>query len=246
MAISRHDSPPVTSRRVGHRELTGWHDHAQHQFLYPSAGMLTVTTRTGSWVVPPRRAMWLPATEPHRHQAHGATEIRGVQFEHDPLGVRDPVLLEVSPLLREAVLALTGNKPPCPEKEALLRALIGMELRPARVPALHLPEPGDDRLRALAAILHAAPGDQRALAELGAAVGASERTLSRLFHRELGTTFPRWRGQLRLLHAAIALAEGRSVTGIADEFGYSSPSAFIAAFRATFGSTPGAYQAATR
>jgi len=52
---------------------------------------------------------------------------------------------------------------------------------PVRLPAL-----GDDRLRALAALLRADPADGRTLAEFGLAVGASERNLSRLFRQQAG------------------------------------------------------------
>jgi AraC-like DNA-binding protein len=54
--------------------------------------------------------------------------------------------------------------------------------------------------------------------------------------------FPQWRGQLRLLHAAIGLLGGHTVQRVAYDCGYSSPSGFVAAFRRTFGTTPGQYQ----
>jgi AraC-like DNA-binding protein len=76
----------------------------------------------------------------------------------------------------------------------------------------------------------------------GRAVGAGERTLSRLFRAETGMTFPQWRAQLRLHHSLTLLASGLSVTATAITCGYSTPSAFTAAFHATFGTTPGTYR----
>jgi AraC-like DNA-binding protein len=70
-------------------------------------------------------------------------------------------------------------------------------------------------------------------------VGAGERTLSRLFRAETGMTFPQWRAQLRLHHFLALLASGLPVTATAITCGYSTPSAFTAAFRATFGTAPG-------
>ena len=105
-----------------------------------------------------------------------------------------------------------------------------------------LPQPGDERLRDVTAILAEDPGSNRTLAELGHAVGAGERTLSRLFRAETGMTFPQWRAQLRLHHSLTLLASGLSVTAAAITCGYSTPSAFTAAFRATFGTTPGTYR----
>ena len=54
----------------------------------------------------------------------------------------------------------------------------------------------------------ASPG----LAELGRRVGASERTLFRLFRDEVGMGYTVWRSQLWLLLATLMLAGGRTVT----------------------------------
>jgi AraC-like DNA-binding protein len=67
------------------------------------------------------------------------------------------------------------------------------------------------------------------------------RTLERLFQTETGMTFGKWRQQLRLLHALRLLAADRAVTAVALEVGYDSPSAFIAAFKSLFGTTPARY-----
>ena len=87
----------------------------------------------------------------------------------------------------------------------------------------------------------ASAADDRTLQQLGRHVGASERTLQRLFRRETGTTFGRWRTQLRLQHAIVALGQDHSVTSAAAAVGYREPSAFIASFRRTFGTTPTRY-----
>ncbi|WP_307872568.1 helix-turn-helix transcriptional regulator [Paractinoplanes ovalisporus] len=72
-------------------------------------------------------------------------------------------------------------------------------------------------------------------------VGASDRTLSRLFRHDLGMTFPQWRTQLRLHRALVLLADGAPVTIVAHRCGWSSASTFIDVFRRTFGNTPGAH-----
>jgi AraC-like DNA-binding protein len=100
----------------------------------------------------------------------------------------------------------------------------------------------DLRLRDIAAILADDPAGGRTLAELGRAVGASQRTLSRLFRRDTGMTFPQWRAQLRLQHAMPLLATGSTVTGAATATGYAHTSAFIAAFRDAFSTTPAVYR----
>ena len=233
-----------TMEHLRHRERIDWHDHAEQQLLYPSSGLLIVSTPGGSWVVPPQRAVWLPAAVAHAHQAYGATQLRTVAFgvHVNPLGLTQPTVLSVSRLLRELIIALTDDPArPLDEQRDLKRVALH-QLKPAPALQFHLPQPGDERLRDVTAILAEDPGSDRTLAELGRAVGAGERTLSRLFRAETGMTFPQWRAQLRLHHSLTLLASGLSVTAAAITCGYSTPSAFTAAFHATFGTTPGTYR----
>jgi AraC-like DNA-binding protein len=233
-----------TLEHLRHRERIDWHDHAEQQLVYPGSGLLIVSTPGGSWVVPPQRAVWLPAAVAHAHQAYGATQLRTVAFgvHVNPLGLTQPTVLSVSRLLRELIIALTDDPArPLDEQRDLKRVAL-RQLRPAPALQFHLPQPGDERLRDVTAILAEDPGSDRTLAELGRAVGAGERTLSRLFRAETGMTFPQWRAQLRLHHSLTLLASGLSVTAAAITCGYSTPSAFTAAFHATFGTTPGTYR----
>ena len=233
-----------TMEHLRHRERIDWHDHAEQQLLYPSSGLLIVSTTHGSWVVPPQRAVWLPAAVAHAHQAYGATQVRTVAFPVDvnPLGLTQPTVLSVSRLLRELIIAITDDPARRGEEQHDLKRVALHQLKPAPALQFHLPQPGDERLRDVTAILAEDPGSDRTLAELGRAVGAGERTLSRLFRAETGMTFPQWRAQLRLHHSLTLLASGLSVTATAVACGYSTPSAFTAAFHATFGTTPGTYR----
>ena len=86
------------------------------------------------------------------------------------------------------------------------------------------------------------PADNTSLAELGQTIGASARTLSRLFHNELGMTFYEWRTQLRIYHALVLLADGHDTTHVAHACGWANPSSFIAAFTSIIGTTPGRYR----
>ena len=106
---------------------------------------------------------------------------------------------------------------------------------------LELPELSDPRAERVAAMLRADPADRRPLAELAAAAGASHRTIERLFASETRMSFGRWRVRHRMITALEQLAHGDSVSNVAYAVGYETPSSFIAAFRASFGTTPTAY-----
>ncbi|AXB41337.1 AraC family transcriptional regulator [Amycolatopsis albispora] len=217
------------------------HRHDEHQIVYAARGVLAITTDRGSWVAPATRAIWVPAGTVHAHHAHGELELHLVGLPDNPLGLTAPSVLDVGPLLRELILAYT--RPPredTPERRRL-RAVLLDQLRASPQQPVHLPSPTDPRLREVCALLRADPADNRTLATLGTQVGASERTLTRLFKADLGMTFPQWRTQLRLYHALVLLAEHTPVTTVAHACGWSSTSAFIDVFRRAFGHTPGTH-----
>lgn len=112
---------------------------------------------------------------------------------------------------------------------------------PAAGAALAPPMPRDERARALAEALVADPTDGRSLDAWGRAVGASGRTLARLFVAEAGMPFARWRTNARLARGLRLLANGHAIGRVAHEVGYTSSSAFVAAFRREIGTTPSRY-----
>ncbi|MGW1314208.1 AraC family transcriptional regulator [Streptomyces sp. NPDC002426] len=240
----RHQpTAPTRSQWVAPGAAIDAHRHDDHQIVYAARGVLAVTTGAGTWVAPANRAVWVPAGTVHAHHAHGGLELHlvGLSPAENPLGLDEPAVLTVGPLLRELILAYTRAPGDGSPARARLRAVLLDQLRASPQTPVHLPAPTAPVLRALCAILHADPGDPRTLAALGREIGASDRTLSRLFRSDLGMTFPQWRTQLRLYRALVLLAEGTPVTTVAHACGWSSASAFIDVFRRAYGHTPGAH-----
>ncbi|HWD61588.1 MAG TPA: AraC family transcriptional regulator, partial [Humibacter sp.] len=101
--------------------------------------------------------------------------------------------------------------------------------------------PRDERASKIASALSKDPDDDRDLAAWGHTVGASTRTLSRIFAAQTGMGFAQWRSRLRMRASLALLASGESVSQTAALVGFSSASAFIAAFGQLTGITPGAY-----
>jgi AraC-like DNA-binding protein len=218
------------------------HCHAWHQLVYARAGVMTVSTPRGAWVVPPQRAVWMPARTAHEIRCTTALSMRTLYVapgaaENLPATC---CVVHITPLLRELVLSGVEAPGP-PRRRDQLTALILSELAAAAVAPLHLPEPSDGRVKRITEALRAEPGDPRTLAAWGKEVGASTRTLSRLFLAETGMTFRQWQRQARLLAALVKLAQRQPVTAVALDLGYDSPSAFIHAFRRALGKTPRAY-----
>jgi len=218
--------------------------HRRGHLVYAARGVLSVHTERGTSIVPANRVAWTPAGFTHQHRAHGATDMR-IVFLPAALARRvpdRPVVFLASGLAREVLLALTGDRAFDRAARARLQRVLVDELREAREQPLQLPEPRDDRLRTVARTLHENPADNRTLAGLGRRAGAGARTLSRLFHDELGMTFYEWRTQLRIYHALVLLADGHDVTRVAHACGWANPSGFIAAFTAIVGTTPGRHR----
>jgi AraC-like DNA-binding protein len=237
------------ARRVlAHGTRIAMHDHDYAHLAYPATGVLTITAAGGTWVAPANRAAWIPAGFAHYNEVFGSTDARMLVVPGAMAGALPPrpAVLVVSALMRELLLSLTGSREFDPAaRERLLQVAVD-ELVDAPELPLHLPEPHDDRLRAVTDLLHADPSDASTLAELGHLVGASERTLSRLFNDELKMSFRQWRIQLRIHHALVLLAAGHSITDTSVACGWSNPSTFISAFASVLGQTPGRYQAELR
>jgi AraC-like DNA-binding protein len=221
------------------------HRHARAQLVYASRGVMTVTAAAGSWVVPPQRAVWMPAGAEHAIRIDRDLSMRSLYIRPDAVAGMPGVcrVVAVSALLRPLILrAMTV--PPLYDEDGpdgrVLRVLLD-ELGALPSAPLYLPQPRDPRLKRVTDALLAAPADPRPFDAWARLAGASSRSLARLFLAETGLGFRAWRQRARLLHALAALADDEPVTAVAFEAGYDSPSAFIAAFKRAFGATPGRY-----
>ncbi|MFE7174215.1 AraC family transcriptional regulator [Streptomyces sp. NPDC057616] len=248
MSDIRHSpKAPTRARSLAAGESIDAHRHDEHQIVYAGSGVVAVTTDAGTWFAPGTRAIWVPAGTVHAHRAYGHLDLHlvGLSARDNPLARDAPTVLAVSPLLRELVLAYTRDPDDVSPERRRLLAVLRDQLRASPQQPMRLPTPTDPRLAAVCEIVHANPGEQRTLAALGAATGAGERTLSRLFRSEFGMTFPQWRTQSRLFHALRMLADDTPVTTVAHHCGWSSASAFIDVFRRSFGYTPGTHNRRT-
>jgi AraC-like DNA-binding protein/mannose-6-phosphate isomerase-like protein (cupin superfamily) len=242
MSKSRH-TIEVKRLEYADGDDTGFHSHERHQLSYARTGVLTVAVDTSRWVVPPLRAVWIPAGVSHSLRAHGPTDVRPVYIGPGqiPLHLEEVAVVSVRPLLRALIEELDSDEPQGEEERHHLESLFVLQLERLASRPLQLPTLQDPRLALIQDGLTQSPGDRRTLQQWGQHCGASERTLIRLFASDAGTTFGNWRTQLRLQHALIHLAQGWSVTATAYECGYRSPSAFIEGFRTVLGTTPGRF-----
>lgn len=229
----------LTARNLQTEEVISMHRHVWGQFTYTPEGMMQIIANDSTWFVPPLRAIWIPSGVEHEVRIIEPSQLRVLYFhaDHVPFKGSECLVLEVGPLLRELIAAMetiTAGS----EREAHLATVVIDEIQAAKHLPIHLPMPRDKRLKSLCEILLAEPASRLTLEDYARQVGASSRTLSRLFESELNMSFSAWRQQMRLSQAFPLVTSGLPLSQVAEELGYASQSAFSAMFKKTFGESP--------
>ena len=242
----------VRAQRLPARSAFPEHAHGWAQVVHAVSGVLTVSIPGRSFVISPRQAVWLPPGVSHRVGSLYGAEFRSLWIAAEVSAElpREPVVLEVSPLLQALILeaadlqaAETGEEDGYAGR---VNGLILDQLARAAPIAIALPWPRSEALGRLCEALYADPADPRSSEAWGRELGMSSRTLSRRFEAEAGTSLRSWRRRVRLFKAVEMLGGGMDVTRAALELGYGSPSAFAYAFRLGMGVSPQAYMRGAR
>ncbi|MFG2088478.1 MULTISPECIES: AraC family transcriptional regulator [unclassified Spirillospora] len=217
------------------------HTHPFHQFAWASRGVLTLGAAGRTWVLPRARGLWIPAGVDHDVLASAPVNMVSLYLDPGtcPIGFCEPTVIDTSGLLGQLIEYLATDLRP--DARARAEAVMFDLVSPLPAATVHVPAPVDDRARRVAGLLARDPADQRTLVQWGRTVGASGRTLARAFKHDTDMTFATWRTHLRIAASLSRLAAGAPIHQVASEVGYSTPSAFVAAFRRTVGTTPGHY-----
>ncbi|MDB6048448.1 MAG: transcriptional regulator, AraC family [Pseudomonas sp.] len=229
---------------LGAGSWTPPHRHDWVQFAYAISGVLGVHTAQGSFFAPPQWGVWIPAGLEHDVVTSTRAEMRSlyVRREDSAWAPERCRVLEVTSLARELIKSfclLPSDYPQGGSREERLVKVLLDQLAELPEVEFSLPLPRHPRLLKLCNELIANPSQVITLQDWAGRLGTSEKTLMRLFQRETGLSFRGWRQRVRLLSSLSVLEDGGSVTNTALACGYDSTSAFIAAFKTLFGSTPG-------
>jgi AraC-like DNA-binding protein len=226
------------------------HAHGSDQLIYATRGVMEVHSGQSMWVIPPHFALWIPARTLHRIRMPVAVSMRTLYFrsgvvKRSNMGCE---VLYVTPLLRELIVEAVriGQLRARHRHEAALCDLTALHLTHATSAPTHVRMPRDARALAVAQRILDDPAQPRSLQNLCTHVGTSARTIQRIFQNDIGSDFDSWRRQVRLTKAIELLVAGTSVKQVAFAVGYNQPSAFVEAFRRTFGRTPKVWIAAVR
>jgi len=231
----------VEKMKRGH--VDQWHEHPWHQIVFPFEGILQTKVSDSQFVIPHSGMLFIPANTYHESFVLTDTKFIGIYLNpeitiHYPL---QPKAISVTPLLRELILHMHYSRACESEMTNLLGVLID-QIGRADSYEMTLILPHDRRLMIIFNALMENPKRATKLSDWAKQVGASERTLSRLFTKELGMSFPLWRQHLRLVSSLSLLELKLSIQEIAYRVGYNSDSSFIYAFKVLFKQTPQQYR----
>src|ERR1044072_7721596 len=110
--LTAEQEPFLVARALSTTYSSGYvlhpHTHASHQLLFASSGAMTVTGDRTSWMIPPGRAVLIPAGVSHAIRMWGDVAMRSLYF---PVSAPAPVfnseacrVMSVGPFLRELIL----------------------------------------------------------------------------------------------------------------------------------------------
>lgn len=225
--------------------VTPKHSHPRAQLIYAATGVMRIETDYGCWVVPPLRGVWIPPEVMHTVYMLSNVEMRTLYIRPDIAAKLslNCCLVEVSPLLRSLILALTEADVDYDEsgREGLIAQLAILEIKFLKTPALHLPLPQSPKLLQICQKMLNHPDEHVTIELLADQLAMSTRTLARKFKSETNLSFSQWRQQAKLIEALGKLADQQSIAKISNDLDYLSPSAFTAMFKRMLGVEPRRY-----
>ena len=236
----------VVKRSLEINSMVEKHSHNWGQFVYAHKGVLIVATAKERYIVPPEQGVWLLPNIEHEVTAISKVELTSFYFDKTLLN-KLPVnccVLKVNDFLKSLIVEANtlANDYQWHSSDGRLLRLILDRLSLAPKVLLQLPYPKDPRLLRMLSQIQTDPSTSYNLEQWGKIVGASSRSLSRLFKKETGLSYRTWRQRLRIQIAISQLSMGKSITSISLYLGYESPSAFIHMFKENTGMTPSFYR----
>lgn len=223
---------------------TSWeaHSHPTHELLWNERGASTAMVGARRWTITHAHGLWIPAGVVHTGVASAGTHYRAAQFRARSVRpIADvPVAVAITPLLRLLLERLQDEALPAGSR-AVTEAMVLDVLAPAPH-EVALTVPPSRLLQPVVAAVLRDPRERRTLADWSDELGVHPRTVTREFRRHTGLGFAQWVTAARVQEAVALLADGVDVGEVARCTGFSSATAFGAAFRRVTGLRPSEYR----
>ncbi len=235
---------PLSNEFKAMTQITS-HNHPWSQLAYSCSGIMHIETDSGIFVIPPEQALWIPPNMRHQHFCKNKVSYRSLHIDakfSELLGNKVRTLM-VDPLLKSLILEISSwpkDYEETAQKHRLILVLLD-RLFMAQSNELFMPTAHDKRLFPIIETLNEQPNNKDTLEQWAPKVGASSRTLNRLFNQNFGMGFSRWKQKLRILKSLELLDSKTPLADIAFELGYESTSAFSTSFKKQMNCSPKKY-----
>lgn len=222
----------------------------RHYLLYCTAGSMRLEAQGNVWSLTPSRAALIAARQSVHVSLPRTVTACSVLFDTGfiPSPATALVVVNMNSLARELILACRGwtetDRPLSPYAQKIFAALAAVVGQLAVKPSnATMPVPATGGVAAAMALTEQRMADSPDFASIARDVAMTERSLARHFANEMQMTWRQALRRLRVIRAMELLAEeGATITETAYAVGYSSLSAFNAAFMEVSGETPTAYR----
>ncbi|PLW79002.1 helix-turn-helix domain-containing protein [Cohaesibacter celericrescens] len=219
-------------------------NHPWAHLVFCFDGGMRVEIGDDRWFIPDRHGIWIPPETQCQITTTSLIEFQSFYIHSRYAANVDmpeqPTVVRATPLIRGIARRLAPQAKgllTMPERQRLEWVALD-EIPRLEQSDLCLPGARDPRVAAAITHLLSDPANAGNLARLADQIGTSERTLGRLFQTETGLNWREWRDRMRFLLALEGLQKGLNSKSLAVRLGYSSPSAFTAAFRRRAGMSP--------
>jgi AraC-like DNA-binding protein len=226
------------------------HKHQKAQLLYAEGDVVFVTTETKTYFLPARHFIWIPGGVEHSIQPKSENVLmRNLYFpveKEEDAFYKIEGIYPVNDLLLQMMLFTnrwSGDLKKRSPNYVIAKAIKAIlpEICGNNLP-LELPVAKDARLTKILGFIENNLKDTILFADLAKKFGYSERSLYRLFQKDLGMSFIQYYTIRRILKSIELLLEKKlSVKEVAEEIGYSSVSTFSNTFFKILGQRPTDY-----
>ena len=239
------DSITVTSCTFSAGEIAVRHSHKEGQFAYVASGGISMLTDKGNWVIPARRAIWVPPNIGHEMHMLGAVTMLNMylidQHANDASLPPHCQVFEVSDLLHQLLNAILPINATISDRRRRINALLLDELSHMPSLPLSVPLPEEGRLLRACKNFLSSPKQTISIDEMASLAAMSRRNFTRQFREGTGMSFVSWRQHACILEGVTRLNLGVAVKDVSISLDYSSTSAFCTAFRSLLGDPPSKY-----
>ncbi|UII25386.1 AraC family transcriptional regulator [Fulvivirga maritima] len=224
-------------------EMLPMHQHEKHQLSYIEGGVAFLNTSEKSYFLPARHFLWIPAGT--KHNVTSRTSVKMVHNFYIPTSLfpskhvlsKTGGIYPVTNLLMEMIYYTEEWFGEITKKDAeefeFLNAFRNVVLHVAKIPfPLVLPTTDNENLRVVLKYIHDNIDQPLYLNDLAKRFGYSTRSFSRMFQKNMDTSFLQYVKLTRIVRSMEKLLKtDQSVSEIAYSCGYNSLSSFSYTFQ---------------